>query len=105
MPANLSNSAAAKPRRAAADVQLKSVLVATDFTPVSDKAVRYGAALARRYGAKFYLMHVVSSLGFTIVGPESLAAATDLALRDAKSLKAQLVGDGTLADIAPAFEY
>jgi nucleotide-binding universal stress UspA family protein len=103
MPANVSNSSVSKPRRAVAGVQLKTVLVATDFTPVSDKAARYGAALARRYGAKFYLMNVVSSLVFTIVGPESLAAATDLALRDAKSLEAQLVKDGKLADIEHEF--
>ncbi|MGE5111316.1 MAG: universal stress protein [Acidobacteriaceae bacterium] len=103
MPANVSNSAASKPRRAVASVQLKSVLVATDFSPVSDKAVGYGAALARRYGARFYLMNVVSSLGFTIVGPESLAAATGLASRDAKSLEAQLVRDGTLAGIDHEF--
>ncbi len=99
MPAAKPYLSFARPFGPLADVQLKSVLVATDFTPVSDKAVRYGAALARRYGSKFYLMHVVSSLGFTMVGPEARVAATDLVLRDAKTLEAQLVTDGTLAGI------
>lgn len=99
MPAAEPRPSTARSFRAKDDVKLKSVLVATDFTPVSDKAVRYGAVLARRYGSKFYLMHVVSSLGFTMVGPAALVAATNLVRRDARTLEAQLVTDGTLAGI------
>lgn len=96
MPATVPDAASTH-TAAGADVQLKSVLVATDFAPTSDKATRYGIALARRYGAKFYLMNVVGSLG--MVGPNALVAATDIALRDAKNLEAHLVSDGTLAGI------
>jgi len=99
MPSSAPHSAGSKPATAVADVRLKSVMVATDFAPTSDKATRYGIALARRYGAKFYLINVIGSLGFAMVGPDALVAATDIALRDAKKLEAHLVSDGTLAEI------
>jgi nucleotide-binding universal stress UspA family protein len=51
-------------------VQLKSVLVATDFSAVSENPLRHGIVVARNYGAKLYLAHVVSSLGFTMAGPD-----------------------------------
>jgi len=41
-------------------LSLASVLVATDFSPVSDLALNYAAALARHYGAYLYLVHVVT---------------------------------------------
>jgi nucleotide-binding universal stress UspA family protein len=73
---------------------LRTVLVATDLAPSSDKAVRYAAALARRYGSKFYLMNVVSSLGYTIAGPQAAATAADLALREARQKDAELKAAG-----------
>jgi nucleotide-binding universal stress UspA family protein len=81
------------------DVQLRSVLVATDLTPSSKKAVQYAAALARRYGSKFYLAYVVSSMGYAMVGPDALVAATDLAWRDACAAEAELSRNGTLRGI------
>lgn len=81
------------------DLGLKSILVATDFGPCSDKPIRYAAALARRYGAKFYLMNVVSSLGFTMVGPHSLVAAAELAWKAGHAAKAELIRKGTLRDL------
>ncbi len=78
------------------DVQINSVLVATDLSPASQKAERYAAAISRRYDSKFYLMNVVSSLGFTMVGPESATAATILALRDARQRERELVTCGLL---------
>lgn len=85
--------------RIASDIQLQSVLVATDFSPSSEKAVQYAAALARRYGSKFYMAYVVSSLGFSLVGPDALAAATDLAWKDAREFESKLSRDGKLRDI------
>ena len=47
-------------------VRLKSVLLATDFSEGSQKPLCHALAIARHYGAKFYLAHVVSSPGFAI---------------------------------------
>lgn len=77
-----------------ADAQLNRVLVATDLAPSSEKAERYAAALARRYRSKFYLMTVVSSVGYTIVGPQTATVAADLALRDVRQKDAELKASG-----------
>ncbi len=82
-----------------ADVQLKSILVATDFSPASEKAVRHAVALARYYGSKLYLMHVVSALGFNMVGPEAVAGAMDLAWDDARAMERKLMASGSLAGL------
>lgn len=38
---------------------LQRILVATDFSEHSDKAVRYGAAMAKKLEAELHLLHVV----------------------------------------------
>jgi nucleotide-binding universal stress UspA family protein len=42
-------------------LKLTSVLVATDFSPASQKAVLCATAVARRHGATIFLFHVVAS--------------------------------------------
>lgn len=84
---------------AASGVQIKSVLVATDFSPASEKPLRHATAIARHYGAEFFLMHVVSSLGFTMVGPDAVAAAVEAAWRDARQVERRLVADGELTGL------
>ena len=82
------------------DIHLKSVLIATDFSEASDKAARHALAIARHYGAKLYLAHVVSSLGFRMVGPDAVNLATEIASRDACELEDRLVQSGALAGLA-----
>jgi nucleotide-binding universal stress UspA family protein len=81
------------------DVGVKSVLIATDFSSASDKPLRHALAVARCYGAKFYLVHVVSSIGFTIAGPDARNAACRAACRDAHQLEDKLVESGALAGL------
>lgn len=81
------------------NVAVRSVLLATDFSQSSQKALRHALAIARHYGSKFYLVHVVSSLGFTLVGPDAVIAASDAAWRDARRLEDDLVQRGALAGL------
>lgn len=83
----------------AIEVHLKSVLIATDFSGASEKPLRHALAIARRYGAKFYLAHVISSRGFTIAGPDTVIAAADAVWRDARRLDEDLVKSGALAGL------
>jgi nucleotide-binding universal stress UspA family protein len=83
----------------AAGFQFRSVLVATDFSEASDKALQYGTAIARRCAASVYLMHAVSSFGLTIAGPEAIAGATVCAERDHKLLEWQLIRSGAIAGL------
>jgi nucleotide-binding universal stress UspA family protein len=83
----------------AADIHVKSILVATDFSSASEKALRHALSIARHYDAKLYVMHVVSSVGLNMTGPDAVAAATTLALRDAMLAERQLVKSGALRDL------
>ncbi len=85
---------------ATGDIHLKSVLIATDFSEASDKALRHAVAIARHYGAKVYLVHVVSSLAFTLVGPDAVNTVTEIVWRDARQLENQLVQSGALAGLS-----
>jgi nucleotide-binding universal stress UspA family protein len=81
------------------NIAVKSVLLATDFSKASEKPLRHALAIARHYGAKFYLAHVVSALGFTLTGPDAVIAVTDAAWRDARQLEDDLVQRGALAGL------
>jgi nucleotide-binding universal stress UspA family protein len=83
----------------AADVGLKSVLIAYDFSEASQKPLRHALAIARHFGAKFYFAHVVSHIGYTIAGPEALQLAIEKTQRDAQRLEHELLKSGALAGL------
>lgn len=59
-------------------ITVKTILVATDFGPASDNALRYGRELARCFGAALQVLHVTENIfvramdgyGYAAVGPE-----------------------------------
>lgn len=79
--------------------EIKSVLIATDFSEASQKPLRHALAIARHYGAKFYLAHVLSHIGYTIAGPEALQLATEKTRRDEQELEHELLESGALAGL------
>jgi nucleotide-binding universal stress UspA family protein len=81
-------------------LHLKSVLVATDFSEASGKALQHALTIARHYGATCYLAHIVSSLGFTLAGPDVVVAATEAACHDALELEHELTERGALTGVA-----
>ncbi len=81
-------------------IRITSVLIATDFSPVSEKAARHGLAIARHYGAHVCLLHVVSAIGFTMADPGVVSAATEVAGRDMRRWEEELVRTGRLAGVA-----
>jgi len=52
---------------------LKNLLVATDYSDVSEAALTYGRALARAFGATLHVVNVVATL-FTLSGIEGYVA-------------------------------
>jgi len=52
-------------------ISFNNILLATDFSPVSETALRYAIGLARRYGAKIFATHVVSAAEAPMVPPEA----------------------------------
>jgi nucleotide-binding universal stress UspA family protein len=63
-------------------VSFANILVATDFSPVSDRALDYALSLARRYESKIYLTHIITSDTYQIMAPE-FAAETRESVRAA----------------------
>ncbi|OAI48052.1 hypothetical protein AYO44_01220 [Planctomycetaceae bacterium SCGC AG-212-F19] len=47
-------------------IDLKRILLPTDFSKYSQNALKYGAALADKFGAQLYLLHVVQNIGLLI---------------------------------------
>jgi nucleotide-binding universal stress UspA family protein len=80
----------------AVDLHLKSVLLATDFSPASVKPLHHALAIAKHYGAKLYLAHVVSPAAYLMAGPEALQLARDAACCELKQLQQNLVRNGSL---------
>ena len=63
-------------------VSLTKILVTTDFSEVSDRALDYAIALARRYDARIYLTHVITPDPFQFA-EQQLAQATYEKVRQA----------------------
>ncbi len=87
----------------AADIALRSVLIAFDFSEASQKPLHHALAIARHYGAKFYLAHVVSGIGYTIAGQEALSLAAERTRRTAQQLEQELLQSGALAGLHHEF--
>src|SRR6202158_1674068 len=89
--------------RIPAALKPRSILIATDFSEASEKALRHSLALARSYGSRFCLAHVVSSLGLTMAGPGAIAACEEAVSREAASLEDSLIQTGALTGIQHKF--
>ncbi len=82
---------------------IRSILVATDLSPSSHNAVGYAIEIARRYDATLHFLNVVSSLGYTLCGPEVAEQARQLACQDMDELKTRLVCSGALNRVRSLF--
>ena len=87
----------------AAALKPRSILIATDFSKASEKALRYSLALGRFYESKFCLAHLVSSLGLAMAGPDAIAACEEAASREAADLENWLIQTGALTGIRHKF--
>src|SRR5437867_765517 len=54
-------------------IDLRRILVTTDFSEHSQNALNYAAAFAEKFGAELYLLHVVQDLAVFI--PEMITVA------------------------------
>ncbi|HEY1471768.1 MAG TPA: universal stress protein [Candidatus Acidoferrum sp.] len=87
----------------ALDLDLKSVLLATDLSSASEKPLRHALAIARHYRAKLYITHVVSAAPYLMVGPEALEMGCQSALKDVQQLQRELRQNGSLDGIDHEF--
>lgn len=80
------------PQDQSKEIRFKRILIATDFSDASRNALRYAAAIARHHGARLYIVHVVSSVGYRMVGLDAEVMAAELAVRELKELWGKLGG-------------
>jgi nucleotide-binding universal stress UspA family protein len=73
-------------------VSLARIMVATDFSPVSNRALDCAVSLARRFGSQIYLTHVITYAGHPMAEPD-LGAPTGERLRRMAHTQAQEVVD------------
>lgn len=67
-------------------IAIKNILVATDFSQVSDAALSYGRALAEQFAATLHVVHVVeniATMNLTTDGFETLMPKLQKELEDA----------------------
>jgi nucleotide-binding universal stress UspA family protein len=65
--------------------ELKTILVATDFSPASETALLYALAIAKRNGSRVLITHVVTE-SYQLISSEAQRRAIDDAWRDAQNL-------------------
>jgi nucleotide-binding universal stress UspA family protein len=68
-------------------IHVKSILLATDFSPASDGPIHHALTIAKHYGAVLHLAHVVPSVGLNIAGREASANATTAAAMELLALE------------------
>src|SRR5208337_2223961 len=83
----------------AMDLGIHRVLSAIDFSSSSIKALNHALEIARSYGAKYYLIHVVSSIGYMMVGTDAIVSAMDTAGEELRVLEQRLCRSGAFAGI------
>jgi nucleotide-binding universal stress UspA family protein len=81
------------------EIGIHRVLSAIDFSPSSIKALNHAIEIARSYGAQYYLVHVVSSIGYVMVGADAVVSAMDTASEELRVLEQRLSHSGALAGI------
>lgn len=58
---------------------VRNILLATDFSPCSQRALLHAVAAARRFGSTLHLLHVVKPTMFSLVPPEGYLGCAEAA--------------------------
>ncbi len=90
-------AAAAVPEKTAS---LDKILVATDFSPASERALEYALSLARRYGSHLYVTHIVTPDGYSMIASDFASAREQRHFHVAKEAMAKLARSGCLTNVS-----
>jgi nucleotide-binding universal stress UspA family protein len=85
-------------------VRLTNILVGTDFSAASERALEYALALARRYEAKIYLTHVITSDANVMLAPELMSRAHEKEVREAQERMGEILTSGRMRDVPHVME-
>jgi len=80
-------------------IQLARILVATDFSPVSMRALDYAESLARRYDSYVYLTHIISLEAYPLAAPEVSVGLANTQRHKAEDKIQEILFSGRLRDV------
>lgn len=80
-------------------VKLEKILVGTDFSSASDRALEYALSLARSYDSKILLAHVVTSDANVMLAPQMMATTREEALRAAQERMGEILISGCMRGV------
>ena len=80
-------------------VTLRNILLATDFSESSAKALNYALGIAARYAATLHLFHCIDPTPYNMATPNAVQAACEAAWRDMHRLESDLRSRGLAKDI------
>jgi nucleotide-binding universal stress UspA family protein len=78
-------------------ISLAKIMVTTDFSPTSDRAMEYALSLARRHNSRIYLTHVVSV--DLMMAPELMTTVQEKQRLAAKDTMESMVAAARLLDV------
>jgi nucleotide-binding universal stress UspA family protein len=84
----------------ATGVSFSRIMVATDFSPASGRALEFGVSIARRFNSKIYLTHIVTVDGYPMVAPEIAAASFEKLQGEAEAKMSEIVDSGSMYGMA-----
>ena len=97
--ARLTNPAEVTPVQMPTRVNLSTILVATDFSPASDRALDYAMAIARRYDSNLFIVHAIRPDLYTLTPPEASVGMVELVHQAAEQEMAELLISGRLREV------
>ena len=77
----------------------KNILMATDFSKASERALEYAASLARRYGSTIFLTHVIALDDYPMVSPEYAASEIQKMHAEAKLGFREILKSGRMIEL------
>jgi len=89
------------PKQAFAErkIPLANILVATDFSPISQRALEYALSPAKRYDSHIFLTHVISGDAYPLAAPEVTVGLVETQRRTAQNKIQEMLLAGKLDDV------
>jgi nucleotide-binding universal stress UspA family protein len=80
-------------------VTVRNILLATDFSQYSARALCYALGIATRYAATLHVFHCIDPTPYNMVAPDAVQTACEAAWRDMHRLESDLRSRGLAKDI------
>ena len=82
---------------------LRNILLATDFSVCSARALGYALGIAARYGAQLHVLHCIDPAPYNLVTPDAVETAYEAAWRDMHRLESDLRDSGLTKNVEVKF--